>query len=450
MIAYWEWRQETNSLMWEIRLDIPFHNPDFGDVDAEDVAFSFNEAIAEGSRFTRAGQLRSWIDTIEAVDKGTVRVNCSEWGCQQDWIKQQSNYNGQTVQITSLDAFEQLGEEGSMVHLENMTGAFKATRWVPNEVIESEAVRPHWRWEPLVDTLTFVQIPEVSARTAAFINGEVHLADLPPKFVAQALDGAGGRAQQMGGGRGQGILFAGNYWATTDYLGVEGPGVDVTTRPGYLPDDDHPWIGEWGNDESMERARKVRTAMSMMLDWRQLSQLVFDGLADRGWSWYGWHPEHSEWNPEWQVDYDPDTAQQLLEEAGYGNGFSFGYWVPSDVSIVIEPDLGEAIAQMWVDGGLDPRIEKTGYGARRPSLISRSIDIPWAWTTNGNRTPKDTNAVGSNVPRAGAWNSGLEFPDEIGLLWHTIEQEFNPAAKRAINAQVTDFVNYWLFVRLRY
>ena len=146
MIESWEWDHNANTLTWVIKTGIPFHNPAFGEVDAEDVAFSFNEAMAEGSRFTRVGQLRSWIDTIEAMDKNMVQVNCREGGCQQDWIKQQSNYNGQTVQITSLDAFQQLGESGSAGHLENMTGAFKATRWIANEEIESEAVRPHWRW----------------------------------------------------------------------------------------------------------------------------------------------------------------------------------------------------------------------------------------------------------------------------------------------------------------
>ena len=99
---------------------------------------------------------------------------------------------------------------------------------------------------------------------------------------------------------------------STDYFDAAGEGNDVNMRPGYLPDDEHPWIGEWSNDESMERARKVRTAMTMMLDWERLADKIFGGLADRGWSYYGWTPDHAEWRPEWQINYDPDTAQQLL------------------------------------------------------------------------------------------------------------------------------------------
>ena len=47
---------------------------------------------------------------------------------------------------------------------------------------------------------------------SSFINGEVHLAELPPKFVAQAVKESDGSAQQVVGGMGQGIIYAGNYW----------------------------------------------------------------------------------------------------------------------------------------------------------------------------------------------------------------------------------------------
>ena len=444
MIESWNHDSAANTLTWTIKTGIPFHNPDFGEVDAEDVAFSFNEAFAEGSTFNRAGQLRQWIDTIEAVDKRTVLINCTDAGCQKDWIRQQSNYNGQTASITSLDAFEDLGEEASLGHLENITGAFKATRWIADEIIESEAVRPHWRWDPIVDTLTFRAIPENSIRLAALVNSEIHLADLPPRFVAEAVDKTSGRAQQVGGGQGQGIWYAGNYWATTDYLGAAGEGNDVTMRPGYNHDDDHPWIGEWGNDASMERARKIRMAMSMMIDWERLSDKIFGGLADRSWSQYGWNPDDAEWRSSWEIGYDTAMAQQLLQEAGFADGFSFGYWIPPDVTVVIDPEFAEAIAQMWVDGGLTPEIEKTAYSARRPTLVARSMDIPWAFSANGgNSTPRDTNAVGSHVPRAGSWGSGLELPDEIGQLWKAIEEEREPANKRMINADVSDFFNSW-------
>jgi len=443
MVESWNWDEGANTLTWVIKTGIPFHEADFGDVTGADVAFSFNEAMAEGSTFNRAGQLRAWIAPPVTADGQTVTINCTDAGCQKDWIRQQSNYNGQTASITSQKAFDTLGEEKSLGHLGNMTGPFHATKWVTNEVIESVAVDPHWRHTPFVASMKFVEIPETSVRLAAISNGEVHLADLPPRFVAQAAAAMGGRSQQMGGGRGQGIYFAGNYWATTDYLGAAGEGNDPAARPGYKPDDEHPWIGEWGNDESMERARKIRVAMALMVDRDRINDKILGGLGSPSYSYYGWTPAHPEWKDEWKLDYDVDQAKALLDEAGFGDGFDVPLWVVPDVASVWDPEITEAIAQMWTDAGLSPKIVKTAYSAQRPNLVSRTIDHPWSGTGDGENTPKDTNAVGGHVPRAGAWGSGVELPDEIGKLWQTIEDEREPAKKREINAEVSDFMNKW-------
>ena len=52
MVESWEWDENANTLTWVIRPASRSTTPDFGEVDAEDVAFSFNEAMAEGSPST--------------------------------------------------------------------------------------------------------------------------------------------------------------------------------------------------------------------------------------------------------------------------------------------------------------------------------------------------------------------------------------------------------------
>ncbi|MBI4219277.1 MAG: hypothetical protein HY682_03960 [Chloroflexi bacterium] len=443
MVASWEVNDTAKTMTWVLKTGITFQDKRWGDVTAHDVVFSFQQAMAEGSTFNRAGELRNWIKVIEASDDRTVKIQCKDAGCQKDWIRQQSNYNGQTVSISSKKAFDELGEEKALVALGNGTGPFKPSKWTANEEIVTDAVKPHWRHTPSIDSLRYVEIPEVSVRVAAITTGEIQLADLPPRFVAQAVKQMNGKSQQIGPGTGQGIWFAGNYWATTDYLGAAGQGNDPTARPGYKPDAQHPWIGKWGDDASMERARKVREAMAMLVDRDKLNEKILGGLGLPAFSYFGWTPKHPEWKPEWKLDYDPAKAKALLAEAGYSGGFETGYWIPPDVVSVIDPEISEAIAQMWVDGGLKVKIEKTAYSARRPTLVARSIDVPWAWNQNGQDSPKDTNAVGPHVPRAGSWNSGTEFPDEIGKLWKVIEDERDPAKKRALNVQVSDWVNKW-------
>ena len=116
-------------------------------------------------------------------------------------------------------------------------------------------------------------------------------------------------------------------------------------------------------------------------------------------------------------------------------------------SIVIDPELGENLARMWIDGGLEPKIEKTGYGARRQSLIvTRSIDIPWAWTTNGIlRSRRISNAVGNNVPRAGSLELRTRVPRRHRSSCGTTSRKnvrIRPPSERSTRKS-SDFVNYW-------
>lgn len=443
MLASWEVDTAAKTVTWKLKPNIPFQDSRWGILTADDLIFSFQQAMAEGSTFNRAGELRNWIKELSAVDATTVKIQCKDGGCQKDWIRQQSNYNGQTVSLSSKKAFDTLGEKGAIAALGNSTGPFKPVKWIAKEEAIGEAMKPHWRHTPFVDRMKMVEIPEVSVRQAAMETGEVHIVNLPPRFVSAAVKKTNGRAQQIGGGTGQGVWFGGNYWASTDYLGAAGQGNDPAARPGYKPDAEHPWIGKWGDEASMEKARKVRTAMALMVDRDRLNEKILGGLGQPSFSFLGWTSQHPEWKPEWKLDYNVAEAKKLLAEVGLSAGFEFGYWVPPDVTSVIDPEIAEAIAQMWVDGGLKPKIEKTAYSARRPTLVSRSIDIPWAWNMGGAASPKDSNGVGPHVPRAGSWNSGTEFPDEIGKLWKTIEDEREPANKRKLNVQVTEFVNKW-------
>jgi len=408
------------------------------------VAWSFQQAFAEGSTFNRVGQLKGWIDTIEATDARTVVVNCMDSGCQKDWVRQQSNYNGHTVSISSLKALNELGEDAANREFGNATGPFRPTKWIADEEIIGEAVRPHWRHAPIIDQIRYVGIPENAVREAAFETGEIDMTFLPPALVKQAVGAvAGARSVQIGGGRGQGISMGGNYWASTDYLGRAGDDQDVTARPGYHLDDDHPWIGEWGNDADMERALKVRLGLAMLVDRDKLNDGILGGLGAPLFSYFGFQPEDAEFQAEWRVDFDSAGAQALFEEAGLGDGFKVPLYVIPDVASVWDPEITEAIGQMWVDGGLDVAFEKTAYSARRPTYVSRTIDIPWAGSTGGKNSNKaEGNAAGGRVPIFGGWGAGFELPDEVGILFDKIEVAAG-AERRALNAEVTAFINKW-------
>ena len=78
--------------------------------------------------------------------------------------------------------------------------------------------------------------------------------------------------------------------------------------------------------------------------------------------------------------FDPDGAKALLDEAGYGP-FSIDFFVTPDLPTIVNPQTGEAIAQMWQDNlGITVNIDSTAYSAKRPSLVDRSFIGAYIWT----------------------------------------------------------------------
>ena len=434
MLKSWELDANANTLTWVLKDNIPFQDPRWGNVDAEDVKFSFDEAVAPGSTFNRVGELVVWIGSIDVVDERTVRVNCKpDVGCQQNWMITHSNLNTEMVAISSKDAYDELGEDGANRALGNATGPFMPTKWVADEEIVAEAVVPHWRHTPFLDEIKYVALPEEAVRAAAFEAGEIHFANLAPILLSKAVNAVGGWTQVIGPGFSQGVAMGGNYWASTDYLGRTAEGEDVTNRPGYDPS--KPWIGEWGNAESMEQALKVRRALAMIPDRDLLNDAIFGGLGKPAYAYFGWSEDKPGFEESWKIEHDLDGARQLLDEAGYPDGFDLPYLIIPDLQAANNVEHQEALAQAWSDFGINMQIERQVYSAWRPSLVARDVTKLW-----GAAALDFGNAALTSVPISGAFNIGWELPDEIGLLHTAVNEESDPVKKRALNKQIVDFI----------
>ena len=434
MLQSWELDAEANTLTWVLKDNIPFQDPRWGNVDAEDVKFSFDEAVAPGSTFNRVGQLVVWIDSVDVVDERTVRVNCKpEVGCQKNWMITHSNLNTEMVAISSKDAYDELGEDASNRALGNATGPFMPTKWIADEEIVAEAVVPHWRHTPFLDEIKYVAMPEEAIRAAAFEAGEIHFANLAPILLSKAVNAVGGWTQVIGPGFSQGVAMGGNYWATTDYLGRTAEGEDVANRPGYDPS--KPWIGEWGNEASMEQALKVRTALAMIPDRTLLNDAIFGGLGKPAYAYFGWSEDKPGFEESWKIEHDLERAQELLNEAGYPDGFDLPYLIIPDLQAANNVEHQEALAQAWNDFGINVQVERQVYSAWRPSLVARDVTKLW-----GAAALDFGNAALTSVPISGAFNIGWELPDEIGMLHTAVNEESDPVKKRALNKQIVDFI----------
>ena len=434
----WTVADDQSEILFTIRGDAKFNCDIGGTVSPEDIVHSFTESLGEGTKSTRGPGIKRWAPEWEVVDDTTVRAVVVPGKLEPTWKLALANNGGGSIPIVSKALFDS-GNDADIT-TPCGSGPFKIEEWVSEEKVIASPVRDNWRAQPdMIDELQIVQIAETNSKIAALKTGEVHMANIPLKFIDDSkADIEGSWAQATGKYQPQIVYFAGNFWAKRAYEFEDEE--DIFPREGLKADKDHPWIGNPENDESMENARKVRWAMSMAIDRDALNRNVFNGYGQITYAYTDILPGDPLYNDEWTVPYDVDGAKELLAEAGFADGFELGFWISPDNTAAVEPEAFEAIAQMWQDIGVTASVEKTVYASRRPTLVARSIDIPFAHHTFW--LSPDEPKGGTLVP-TGGFNHGLELPEEIGMIRYDNISEPDLQTRIDNNLRLQDYLSHW-------
>jgi ABC-type transport system substrate-binding protein len=343
---------------------------------AVDVAWSFNNAMRDGSVFYRVGSLQPYMNQWEVVDVDTVRLNWKEGQFLPWWVTNLSQTASADPWMTSFGLVDTLGEtKASQVPV--ATGPYEVESWRVGERMDLKAVQGHWRITPEVETFSVIELREPLTMVAAFKTGELDFAPIPNSLLQSTLDDTAGATKQVVGESQMGCVnFTGNYWQQKDNNPASPNfGETIFPRPGF--DASHPWVGDPTDGASMEQARLVRRALVLAIDHDAINDELFGGFgATQGTAVTGWGPGIGGWVDKFERNYDPDESKRLLAEAGYADGFEIPFYVPADHPRV-NPEAGEAIAQMWSDIGVDVDLEISAYAARRPKRFDGVDDPPW-------------------------------------------------------------------------
>jgi peptide/nickel transport system substrate-binding protein len=429
----WQLNSSGDQLTFTIRSGVMFHDGN-GELTAEDVAYSFNDAIREGSKFGRAGELTRYMDRWEAIDDRTAVVHLKET-LDPNWWNAQANTSGNFVPIISKSVSESLGRDAAITSMV-ATGPFEVVSWSGGEGLVAEATDSHWRATAKIDRVRYVELPEESTRRAAFETGEIHIMRPSLKFIQNTQDSVPGSYRvQLDRGTGQSVIFAGNYWAEKWIEEDE----TIFPRDGFHPDAQHPWIGDPNDPAQAANAVKVREALTMAIDRDLVNDVAIGGLGTPAYTNSGFLPGDPGWKDSWRVDFDPTGAKALLSEAGYPNCFKIQLQIASDLPALITPEVGQAIGQMWQQIGCDIEIQQLAYAANRPKLVARSLDIPWLMQSESYSFLYDSK-FHSMIPSAG-FNYGIELPNDVAQPWYDNRTIIEESTRIANNAKVEDFVS---------
>jgi peptide/nickel transport system substrate-binding protein len=306
----WEIAPDQSSITFTLRQGVKFH--DDTDFNAAAAKWAMNEYIA-------AKRAPSW-KSVDVIDDHTIKLNFNYW--------ENLAYQDLMARIfTSPTAFEKNGLEWSRLHPIG-TGAYKFVSFERD--VELIFTRNNNYWDkplPYLDGIEYHFIADKMTMTAAFKAGQGNTMSFGTlQAVAQLRD------------EGFQVLTA------------------LTVNAHLCPNALYP---DSGNPDSPLSNPQVRIALEYAIDKPAIANA-------RGFGF--WEPAYQipntydplDYNPALaQRTYDPAKARELLEAAGFGDGFACSIIVQPGLQ---DPDTAQAIAGYFQDVGVDCTVELPDMG----------------------------------------------------------------------------------------
>ena len=361
------WDVTDEYVDFKIQEGVEFHGG-YGEMTAEDVAWSFNRAnptFNPDSKHDQAGDFKRIMDKMEAIDDYTVRMTIPEGGLGVGQLRRALTPYWQSMGIHSKKLFEEVGADG-MVDKFIGTGPLVYQEWKQDDKAVLEALDSHWRKVAPMQTVRILAVPEATVRRTMLETGEVDVAMIDLKDIPAVKDQ--GFESFVTASRLNGLYFGGNLWVENQLITGQGNTGDALERPGY--DTSKPSVGEYGNAESMENAQNVRHALAMAVDREGINDSILGGLGEVN------HitniPVSSKhWDSKWEWPYDIAKAKELMASAGESDGFEMTIWTGAGT----HEEIVNAIAATWLSElNVKVSIDLQAYGTHRPRLVN--LDFP--------------------------------------------------------------------------
>lgn len=304
----WELVSPTEWIL-NIRQGMKFHDPEYGELKAEDVVASLEACFRpEGRALPKQPGVIAGME-LEIVDDYTVRVKLPEPGTAA------LTNNWTYTFITSKKYLEDVGDDFNLRPMG--TGPFKFVEWVPNVSIVGERFEDYWGQDPNVERIEWRIITDPFTRKSEFLTGGI---DILPFMAADWVPEVDANPDT----RTESILSA-------RYIMVILP----VRQPPY---DDI----------------RVRQALNYAINKQEIIDQLFLGTGAVPPAGVV-NPVIPEGDPSQEVyPYDPEKAQELLDEAR-ADGVEIGtinLYAPND-RYVMDKEMGEAVAGYWRAIGLD-------------------------------------------------------------------------------------------------
>ncbi|MFN8524973.1 MAG: ABC transporter substrate-binding protein [Chloroflexota bacterium] len=331
---------------WEFKLrqGVKFH--DGTPLTIDDVVYSYTLAITDPK--SRMSTTKANVESAVAVDSSTVR------------IKTKSVYPAfldnlaSAVRIIPAGYAAQVGVDG-FNKAPIGTGPYRFVEWKKDDHLTLQRFDEYWGPRPSVREIVWRPIPDAATRIASLETGQVDvIVNVPPTEAERLGSRDDLRVSKVSSMR-------------TIYVGMN-------TGTGKATDVNEPLKNE-----------KVRQAVQRAIDYQAIIRDVLrgDGMPVAS----TLVPQNFGFDPSLEpAPYDPVAARRLLAEAGYPDGVTLDFDVPSG-RYLMDREVGEAVAVQLARAGIKTNLMVQEWGAFYEKYLGGKIKGLWLMGVGKDTTP---------------------------------------------------------------
>ncbi len=308
-------RISPETVEFKLRKGVKFH--DGTDFTADDVVFSFGPERFSGEK--APGRAAAWeflggLKEVKKVDDYTVRVTMKT----ADPLIER-RFSARMSEIISEDGYKAAGSWENWIRKPSGTGPYKIDSFKTSNRLDLTRFDGYWNQKAPATKLSFVEVPELSARVAGLRSGEFDLiTEVPPDQIKPLS--SDGRVDVVGG--------------------------PIDNIYGLIFDN---------KSSKVMQSKELRLAILHAIDRELLVQALFAGKTTTADSFQSktfgdlYIPELN------QKLYDPEKAKALIKASGYKGEpivwrIQTGYYT-------LEMTVSQAIAAMLKNVGLNVEIQ---------------------------------------------------------------------------------------------
>ncbi|WP_188207771.1 glutathione ABC transporter substrate-binding protein [Alkalibacillus aidingensis] len=280
------------------------------------------------------------------------------------------------------------------------TGFFKLEERISGEETTLVRNEDYWGENALPGAVTFKVIPEPGARIAELETGHSHIADPVQPTDVSRVDNA-----------------EETFVNVQESVSLSYIGFNVEKEPFDDP--------------------RVRQAINYAINQEEIIEGIYEGngipaVGPLAPDVFGYDPDVP------GLDYDPDRAQELLEEAGYGDGFETTLWT-NDNEQRVETAL--YVQDALSDYGIDVEVEELEWGAYLDQTSNGEHDMfVLGWSTVTADADYGLYALFHSSAHGATGNRSFLANDELDELLDAGRREADPDARQEIYSEAQELL----------